>query len=311
MEAKSKGVHCLLAPTVCIQRHPLGGRNFETFSEDPYLSGKMAANLVDGLQSEGVLATVKHFVANEQETERLTVDTRVDDRALREIYLRPFEIVIKDANPAALMTAYNKVNGKHMDSNAALIQTVLREQWGWDGLIMSDWGGTNSTVEALAAGLDLEMPGPTRWRTKEAVSAALASGKLDEDTITQRARRVLGFLRRGNRFVDAGTPKDTPPFDEQTTEDLIREAGAKGIVLLKNEAGILPLTNDKVEGKKIALLGYAKDCLAHGGGSAAVVAHHYTTAWDALRTAFGDDVELVYSKGRSHSGLSLRKTDES
>jgi beta-glucosidase len=260
----------------------------------------MAANLVNGLQSEGVLATVKHFVANEQETERLTVDTRVSDRALREIYLRPFEIVVKEANPAALMTAYNKVNGEHMDSNSPLIQTVLREQWGWDGLVMSDWGGTNSTVEALTAGLDLEMPGPSRWRNKDAVSAAIASGKLDEGIITQRARRVLEFLRRGDRLGEAETAAATSSFDQQTTEALVREAGAKGIVLLKNDAGILPLTKDKVKGKKIALLGYAKECLAHGGGSAAVVAHHYTAAWDALHTAFGDDVELVYSKGQSH-----------
>jgi beta-glucosidase len=265
----------------------------------------MAASFVDGLQSEGILATVKHFVANEQETERLTVDERISDRALREIFLRPFEIVVKDANPAAIMTAYNKVNGEHMDSNAPLIQKVLREQWGWDGLIMSDWGGTNSTVEALVAGLDLEMPGPTRWRDKDVVRAAVESGKLDESTITQRARRVLEFLHRGNRFGDAKTAANS---NEQSTQALIREAGGKGIVLLKNEADILPLTKAKVKGKKIALLGHVKDCLAHGGGSAAVDAHHYTSVWDALHTAFGDDVELIYSKGQSQPvSLAIRK----
>ena len=128
-----------LAPTMCHHRPPLGGRNFESFSEDPYLTGKMAANVVNGLQEKGVAATIKHFAANEQETERLFVDEIISERALREIYLKPFEIAVKDANPWAVMTSYNKVNGTHADSNSFLLKQVLRGDWGWDGLVMSDW----------------------------------------------------------------------------------------------------------------------------------------------------------------------------
>ncbi|CRK31672.1 hypothetical protein BN1708_018817, partial [Verticillium longisporum] len=139
-ETQTKGARCLLAPTMCIQRHPLGGRNFESFSEDPFLSGKLAARNVEGVQSTGVSATIKHFAANEQETQRLSVDEEISERALREIYLKPFEIAIKEANPGAVMTAYNQVNGHHADSHPFLLKRVLRGDWKWDGLVMSDWG---------------------------------------------------------------------------------------------------------------------------------------------------------------------------
>lgn len=170
-ECLTKGAKCLLAPTVCIHRHPLGGRNFESFSEDPFLSGQMGSYTVVGLQSRGVAATVKHFVANEQETRRLDVNAIVAERPLREVYLKPFELIVKNANPWAVMTAYNKINGEHADSNAYLIQKILRAEWGWKGLVMSDWGGTNSTAEALNAGTDLEMPGPTRVGDSRAMSS--------------------------------------------------------------------------------------------------------------------------------------------
>ncbi|KAH7155630.1 family 3 glycoside hydrolase [Dactylonectria estremocensis] len=302
-EVHSKGARCLLAPTMCLHRHPLGGRNFESFSEDPFLTGKMAARVVEGLQESGVAATIKHFAVNEQETDRLTVDEIVSERALRELYLRPFEIAVKEAKPWAVMTAYNLVNGTHADSHPFTLKQVLRGEWGWDGLVMSDWGGVNSTAESLEAGLDLEMPGPTRWRKYEDVVAAIKEGKITEQTIDERATRVLQFLERLKCFEDATIPEEQA-IDKPEHRALIREAGSKGIVLLKNDDQVLPLSRDKVKGKKIALLGHAKIGLAHGGGSASLNAHYKVTPWDAMHAALGDSVEFSYAKG-AHTFRSL------
>ncbi|EXL40401.1 beta-glucosidase [Fusarium oxysporum f. sp. radicis-lycopersici 26381] len=298
-ETLTKGARCILSPTVCMQRHPLGGRNFETFSEDPLLTGQMAIASVQGLQSKGVSATVKHLVANEQETDRLTVNTELSQRALREIYLKPFEMVVKSANPWAIMTSYNKINGTHADSHEPLLKGILRGQWNWQGLVMSDWGGINSLADSLNAGVDLEMPGPARWRTNEAVLDAVSRGEVTEAIITERARNVLTFLNRLNCFQDPNWKEpEEKAIDRPEHRALIREAGAKGIVLLKNTNDILPLTKEKVKGRKIAVFGYAKECLAHGGGSASVNPHYRVTPWDALCEAFADaDVEFVFAKG--------------
>ncbi|KAH7333501.1 thermostable beta-glucosidase B [Rhexocercosporidium sp. MPI-PUGE-AT-0058] len=296
-ETKTKGARCLLGPTMCTHRHPLGGRNFESFSEDPFLAGKLAAQIVQGLESVGISATVKHFAANEQETQRLTVDEEISERALREIYLKPFETAVKEGKPGAVMTAYNLVNGHHADSNPFLLKQVLRGDWGWDGLVMSDWGGVNSTADSLNAGLDLEMPGPTRWRKTEDVVAAIKEGKLTEAIVDERALHVLRFLDRQRSFEDPTIP-DEQAINKPEHQALIREAGAKGIVLLKNDGGVLPLTKDKVKGKKIALLGYANEALIHGGGSASVNAHYRVTPFDALSNAYKDEgVEFTFAKG--------------
>lgn len=295
-EARSKGASCLLAPTTCIHRHPLGGRNFESFSEDPLLSGKLASQVIQGVQSMGVAATIKHFVANEQETARMSVDEAISERALREIYLRPFEIAVKEAKPWALMTAYNKVNGTHCDSHEWLLEKVLRGEWGWKGLVMSDWGGTNDLVGGLKAGLDLEMPGPARVRKVDTVIEAIKAGEISEAVIDDRARTVLEFLEVLNAFGKTVSTTERA-VDKPEHRKLIRDAGARGIVLLKNEGTILPLTKEKVKDKKIALVGLAKDALAHGGGSAGVNAHYKVTPWDALNTALGDSVEFTYAKG--------------
>jgi beta-glucosidase len=249
-----------------------------------------------GLQSQGVSATIKHFVANEQETQRLTVNTLVGERALREIYLRPFEIAIKEAKPWAVMTSYNLINHEHADSNHYLIHKVLRGDWGWEGLVMSDWGGTNSTADGLNAGLDLEMPGPTRWRKLEAVLDAVKAGQLSEVVIDQRVRQLLVFLKKLRCFEHPSIP-DEQGINNPKHPPLIRDVGSRGLVLLKNEGGILPLKKDVVRGKRIALLGYAKSALAHGGGSASVRAHYQITPWDALQEALGDSVEFTYAKG--------------
>ncbi|KAF2854588.1 glycoside hydrolase family 3 protein [Plenodomus tracheiphilus IPT5] len=295
-ETKTKGACVLLAPTMCNHRHPLGGRNFESFSEDPLLAGKMAANVVKGLQENGIAATVKHFVANEQETDRLRVDTIVSERALREIYLKPFEITIKDARPLAVMTSYNKVNGIHADSNDMLLKQVLRGDWGWDGLVMSDWGGTNSTAAALNAGLDLEMPGPTRLRTVEAVTTAVQQGHVTEKTITQRARNVLKLIERVGAFENPEIPPEKSIVDPKHGQ-LIRKVASQGITLLKNKDAILPLRKGAMRGKKIGLFGLAREALIHGGGSASLNAHYRVSPEDGLRSAYGEEVDFEFAKG--------------
>ncbi|KAI0174970.1 glycoside hydrolase superfamily [Pestalotiopsis sp. NC0098] len=174
-ECKSKSASVLLAPTMCIHRHPLGGRNFESFSEDPYLTGKLATAHVRGLQSRGVGATPKHFVANDQETKRFKVSVEIDERILREVYLLPFQMVVHDANAWCMVTAYNRVNGVYCDANKKLLTDIARKEWRWDGVIMSDWGGTTSTVQSINAGLDLEMPGPPNKRSATALAQPQAA----------------------------------------------------------------------------------------------------------------------------------------
>lgn len=295
-ETQTKSARVLLAPTMCNHRHPLGGRNFESFSEDPYLTGHMAANVVRGIQEKGVAATIKHFAANEQETERLFVNEIISERALREIYLKPFEIAVKEANPWAVMTAYNKVNGTHADSNMFLLKQVLRGEWGWDGLVMSDWGGTNSTADSLNAGLDLEMPGPTRWRTKEAIVKAFKDGEVSEQTITERAKEVLKLIEKVGGFENPEIPPEQSIVNPAHSK-LIRDVAGQGITLLKNDGAILPLRKEKVKGKKIGLFGLAKEALIHGGGSASLNAHYRITPEEGLKSAYGDDVEFKFAKG--------------
>jgi beta-glucosidase len=293
-ETKTKGAICLLGPTVCPHRSPLGGRNFESFSEDPLLAGKLASSYIHGLQGQGIAATIKHFAANEQETRRFTMNVNVSERALREIYLKPFEIAIKESSPRAVMTSYNLVNGTHSDMNKHLLQTILKGDWGYKGLIMSDWGGCNSIVESLNAGLDLEMPGPTRFRKLEDVKKALDDGKLDSKTIDDRALSILKFVKESGKFEHPETPEEEAIINPEH-QKLIREAGAQGMVLLKNENNILPL---KAKGlKSVAALGLAKEALVHGGGSASVHCHYKITPYEALQRVLGDEVEIRYAEG--------------
>ncbi|RDW57663.1 beta-glucosidase-10 [Coleophoma crateriformis] len=293
-ETISKGAYVLLAPTVCPHRSPLGGRNFESFSEDPFLAGQLATSYIIGLQEKGVGATIKHFVANEQETRRFTMNVNVSERALREIYLKPFEIAIKKAEPWALMTSYNLVNGTHADLNEHLLQTILREQWGFKGLVMSDWGGTNSCAESITAGLDLEMPGPANRRKMEDVKKAISSGTLQVESIDGCVRAIMKLLEKTGKFAKPETPPEQA-ISLPAHQKLIREAGAQGIVLLKNENNILPLKKSGV--KSIAALGLAKECLAHGGGSAAVSCHYKITPYEALERTLGKDVDLRFAQG--------------
>jgi beta-glucosidase len=295
-ETETKGARTILAPTLCIHRHPLGGRNFESFSEDPLLTGKMGIQFVNGVQAHGVSATMKHFVGNEQETDRQTVDENIGERALREIYLKPFEMTVKESSPWAVMTGYNSVNGQHADMNDFTLRQVLRGEWGWDGLVMSDWGGVNSTGASIKAGLDLEMPGPTAWRSPEAVRKAINAGEITDKDVDDRTMAILKYLKKLRYFEDPTIPRERA-INRPEHQALIRDVASKGIVLLKNEGNILPLPKSKVKGKTIALLGQAKTSFAHGGGSASLNAHYKVTPWDALSEAWGDDVKLLYARG--------------
>ncbi|KAL2811270.1 glycoside hydrolase superfamily [Aspergillus granulosus] len=294
-ETKAKGAQALLGPTVCPHRHPLGGRNFESYSEDPFLAGHLASRFIKGLQANGVGATIKHYAVNEQETLRNTIDAQVSERALREIYLRPFEIAIRDANPWGVMTSYNSVNGAHADMNEFLLNQVLRVEWGFQGLTMSDWGGTNSTAESLNAGLDLEMPGPSHWRTPERVKSALESGELSSQTLDERVTTVLSSVARTKSFEEPQPTCEERSVDSPERRAIIRNAGAEGIVLLKNREGLLPLQPSRC--KSIALLGLAKEYLGHGGGSASVNSQHKITPFDAIKETCGDVCDLRYAPG--------------
>ncbi|KAJ5532028.1 hypothetical protein N7494_008580 [Penicillium frequentans] len=272
LECKAKGAHVLLGPTINIQRGPLGGRGFESFSEDPVLSGSLAASYCLGVQTENVIPTPKHLVCNDQEHERVAVSALVTERALREIYLLPFQLAITGANPGALMTSYNKVNGSHVSESPELLQSVVRKEWNYKGLIMSDWFGTYSVSEAVNAGLDLEMPGPSRFRGPGLVHA-IVSNKVSERTIDERVRTVLEMV---NRTANSKIPENAPEIQRNFPEDqaLLRRAASESVVLLKNDDQILPLNPTR----KTLVMGPNADVAAYcGGGSAALPGYYAVT----------------------------------
>ncbi|ONH64904.1 putative beta-glucosidase I [Cyberlindnera fabianii] len=283
LEARAKGVHVLLAPTVNIQRIPNGGRGFESFSEDPVLSGELAAAYINGFQEDGLAATIKHYVCNDQENERFSSDSIVSERALREIYLKPFEIAIKKSNPKALMTSYNKVNGTHASENQHLYN-ILRKEWGWDGLVMSDWTGTYSTSEAINTGLDLEMPGTGRWRGA-ALNHALFSKTVTDEKLDERVRNVLNLVKS---VENSGVPENAPEKQRNTPEDqaFLRIAAAESVVLLKNDNKVLPLDPQK----KVLVVGPNANYAAYSGGGSALATPYYAVPpLDAIKQKCGDD----------------------
>ncbi|KFZ13985.1 hypothetical protein V502_06320 [Pseudogymnoascus sp. VKM F-4520 (FW-2644)] len=298
LEAKAKGAHVLLGPTVNMQRNPLGGRGFESFSEDPVLSGLMAASYCNGVQDENIIPSIKHFVCNDQEDKRMSVSIVVSDRALREIYLLPFMLAVRDSQPGSFMTSYNKLNGTHCSEHKKLLQNILRKEWGWKGLIVSDWYGTYSTTEAIEAGLDLEMPGPSRWRTIT-LSHAVNSGKMEMEVLDSAVRNVLRAVKKGQ---ESGIPENAKETTRNTKADrlLLRRTAASSIVLLKNDGGILPLKANKTT----AVIGSnAKVATFCGGGSASLNPYYSTPVLDSIRAKCGD---VFFSEGPySHLEFSL------
>ncbi|MGY1625158.1 glycoside hydrolase family 3 C-terminal domain-containing protein [Geodermatophilus sp. SYSU D00965] len=270
-EARALGVHVVLGPGVNIKRSPLCGRNFEYYSEDPLLAGVLGAAHVRGQEAEGVGASVKHFAANNQETDRMQVSADVDERTLREIYLPAFERVVTEARPATVMCAYNKVNGVYASQHRELLTEVLRDEWGFEGVVVSDWGAVDDRVAALAAGLDLQMPGD-RGAGDRRVVEAVRAGALDEAFVDASAGRVAALARY------AGEP--TGGFDADAHHALARELAAECAVLLRNEHATLPLS----AGARIAVVGeFARSPRFQGGGSSNVDPTRVDAALDAVR----------------------------
>ena len=272
-EAASMGVSVILGPGCNIKRNPLGGRNFEYISEDPYLSGKMAAAFIRGAESVGVSACVKHFAVNNQEYKRLNGDSILDERTLREIYLRPFEIAVKEGRPGSVMCAYNKINGVHASDNKKLLTDILRTEWGFSGTVITDWGAMNDRIQAYAAGCDLNMPGGSPYM-ESAAADAVRRGELEESCIDQSVERILELVKRGSEVKSCSV-------DNEAHHALARRIAEEGAVLLKNDDGILPASESDV-----VLIGYmAKDSRYQGSGSSHINPTKLVSISDAMPNA--------------------------
>ena len=287
-EARRKGVDVLLAPTVNLHRTPYGGRHFECFSEDPLLTARIGVAYVRGLQNQGVGATVKHFVGNDSETERMSVDVRIDERTLRELYLAPFEAIVREAGAWAVMAAYNGVNGSTM-TESPLLRAILHDEWGYDGLVMSDWTATRATEAAARAALDLAMPGPAErfgpWG--DALLAAVSAGQVDETLIDDKVLRILRLAARV-AGLDGASPRAPAPVDVPRH---LRATAAASFVLARNERSLLPL--DRSGLGRVALIGpNAEIARTLGGGSATVYPPYTVSPLDGLRAA-GLDVAFA------------------
>ncbi|MFC5790255.1 glycoside hydrolase family 3 C-terminal domain-containing protein [Agromyces tardus] len=290
-EARALGVTVLLGPGINIKRSPLCGRNFEYYSEDPLLSGVLGAAHVRGQQRAGVGASVKHFAANNQETDRMRVSADVDERTLREIYLPAFERVVTEARPATVMCSYNKINGVYSSENRWLLTDLLRGEWGFDGAVVSDWGAVGNRVAALAAGLDLEMPGTGGVTDREIVDA-VRSGRLDEAVVDEAVRRVVALADRA--------PAEGAPIDAVTQHELARSLATESVVLLKNDGDVLPLD----DATTIAVIGgFAQTPRFQGGGSSHINPTRTDAALDAIRALAGQRGQQVgYAPGFAVDG---------
>lgn len=275
-EAASMQVGVLLGPGLNIIRNPLGGRSFEYYSEDPYISGKLAAAQVRGIQSTGVAACPKHFAVNSQEHLRMSIDEVVDERSLHELYLEGFRRVVTEARPRVIMSSYNRVNGTYANENMHLLDDILKKAWGFDGVIVTDWGGNNDRVAGLKAGNQLEMPSSGGVTTREIV-AAVQAGELEESLLDRRVEELLALVFDVTEHI-----KDAPSVDYDAHHELAVEAARQSIVLLKNEAGSLPL----LPGAKVAVIGdFAKNPRYQGAGSSLVEPTRLESAYDALAAA--------------------------
>ena len=291
-EAACLQVNVLLGPGLNIKRSPLGGRNFEYYSEDPYLSGKMAAAFIRGVQENGISACPKHFAANSQELLRMTCDSVVDERALRELYLTNFEIAVKEGHPKSIMSSYNKVNGTYANENAHLLTEILRNEWGFDGFVVTDWGGCNSQTEGLKAGSNLEMPGTIGDSDRE-VLASLKEGRITEAEIDLRVDQLLDVILSTAKATQEGKKE----FDQQAHHDAARVTAAQTVVLLKNQDGILPLA----AGTRVAVIGdMALEPRYQGAGSSLVNPTKLDKPLDCLKES-GLDV-VGHAQGYLRSG---------
>lgn len=284
-ECLEQGVSMLLGPGINIKRSPLCGRNFEYFSEDPYVSGILAAAYINGLQSKGIYASIKHFAVNNQEHRRMTIDTIVDDRALREIYLKGFELAIKASKPATVMAAYNKVNGTYCCEHPVLLKQILRDEWGYNGIVVSDWGAVNDRVEGLRTGLDLEMPS-SGGQNDRRVRKSLKKGSLDRATLDDSTERMLRFI------FDAKLCKDKAcQYDREAHHRLAYDAAVASTVLLKNDRSTLPIDDRQT----IGIIGeFAKKPRYQGSGSSKINPYRVDSLFDALKS---EGIQFIYEQG--------------
>ena len=295
-EAKLKGARVLLGPTVNIQRSPLGGRNFECFSEDPYLSARLAVAYINGLQREGVGASIKHYVCNDEEFERFSISSEVRERVMREIYLLPFQTAVRESPPWTIMAAYNLVNGVPASESQYLLTRILREEWGFEGVVVSDWyNSVKSTAASVNAGLDLEMPVP-RFRG-EKLLAAVERGEVAQAMIDTSARRLLLLLDKAGLFAHPHLSQEQEQVSGLPSHRaLVREAAAEGIVLLKNEGPVLPLSREHLT--SIAVIGpNAQVAQIMGGGSAQVNVDYAVTPFEGIGAKVDDKVRVSYEQG--------------
>ncbi len=294
-ESQAAGVQVLLGPGVNLKRSPLCGRNFEYFSEDPILAGELAAAYVGGLQERGVGGCLKHLVANESETDRMITSSEVDERTLRELYLRPFEIAIAKANPWSLMAAYNRLNGVYCAENAHLLHEIVAEEWGYEGIIMSDWFAVNDRAAGVAAGLHLQMPAAP---TAGTVVAAVQEGRLSEARLDEIVRTLLRFVFKADAARQPGTPVDLDAHHR-----LARRVAGASVVLLKNEGGLLPLAGDALQ--QVALIGtFAQEPRYQGAGSSQVVSAR------PVDTIYAELSHLIGGEGRVHYALGYNAEGE-
>jgi beta-glucosidase len=293
-EAKTKGSRILLAPTVNIHRSPLNGRHFECYSEDPYLAARMAVAYIKGVQSQNVGTSIKHFVCNDSEFERMTISSEVGERALREIYLPPFRAAVREADPWTVMAAYNKVNGTFASEHPYLLTDILKREWGFKGFVVSDWTAVKSTVPAANAGMDLEMPGPAKFMGDKLVQA-VKDGLVSQEVIDDKARRILWVIVKSGAFEN---PEEVPEtaVDKPEHRRLARKAAAEAIVLLKNEHSILPLNVDVI--KSLAVIGpNANVARIQGGGSARVNPHYAVTPLEGITRRCEGAIRIAYEQG--------------
>jgi beta-glucosidase len=292
-EARTKECRVLLGPTVNIHRSPLAGRNFECYSEDPLLAGRIAAAWICGAQSEGVATTVKHYAGNDAEFERNSINSVIDERTLREITLVPFELAVRDGGSLGVMTAYNRLNGTFCSEHEWLLADVLRGEWGFEGFVVSDWFARGSTAGSIRAGLDLEMPGPGRVYG-DALASAVRDGEVDEGLVDAAVHRLLSVFDRLGALDE--TPGVARAVDLPEHRTLGRRAAAESMVLLRNQGGVLPF--DATAVRSIAVVGpNAEHARIMGGGSASLTPHRRIAPLDALRELLGDDVEIVHEPG--------------
>ena len=287
------GCDVLLGPCVNIVRHPLAGRNFEAYAEDPYLAGRIGVAWVKGVQSQGVGASLKHYACNNQEVERMRGNSVVDERTLREIYLPQFEAVVKEAHPWTVMCAYNRINGDYASQHHHLLNEILKGEWQYDGAVVSDWGANHTIVESTKGGLDIEMPGPAKYYDRLLIEA-VHNWQIEEAVITEAARRVLRLLARVGKLDSPATPTGALNTPEHQT--LAREAAEEAITLLKDDLGVLPLRPERM--KSLAIIGpNAAEAVIAGGGSSQVEPPYRVSPLDGLRARLSDQVAIRYAKG--------------